>query len=107
MRACNPGQRVVLDAHLGVIGERVGNERDRRLQHVDLDAPAPAGALALVQRAEDAVAGVHAGGVVGDGRAAGLRVFRIEQEARDAAQRTGRRCRRPAVRCRARMRRIR
>ena len=86
MGACYTGQRIVLDALLGVISEWVGDERDRRLEHVDLDAPAPAGALALVQRPENAIAGKHPGGVVRNGRAAGLRVVWIEEEARDAAQ---------------------
>ena len=73
---------------LRVIGrERVGNERDGGLQHVDFDPAAAAGALALVERAQDAVAGIHAAGIVGDGRAADLRLVGIEQQARHAAQR--------------------
>ena len=73
--------------HLGVVGEWVRDECDRRLEHVDLDAAAAARALALVERAEDAVTGKHAGGVIGDGRAADLRMLGVEQEARDAAER--------------------
>ena len=38
-------------------------------------------ALTLIERAKDAVAGEHAGGVVGYGRPADLRLLRVEQQA--------------------------
>ena len=87
LRGRHPGQPVALDARPGVVRERIGNEGDARLQHVDLDAVAAAGPLAIVKSAEDAVAREHAGGVVGDGRPARLRMLRVELQAEDAAQR--------------------
>ena len=71
----------------GVVRKRVGDEGDAGLQHVDLDAMAAAAALALEQRAENAVAGKHSGGVVRDRRSARLRTLRIELQAGDPAQR--------------------
>ena len=44
-----------------------------------LDTAALASALALIERPQDAVAGIHAAGVVRDGRAADLRRLWIER----------------------------
>ena len=102
VRVGDARQRLVLDAAAGEGGERVRNERDGGLQHVDLDAAAPAGALALVQRAQDAVAGIHAAGVVRDGRAADLRRVRDRAAGSPCRSAPARHCHRTAARCRAR-----
>jgi hypothetical protein len=70
-----------VDAELRVIGERVRDERNGRFQHVDLDAAALAGPLALVERAEHPVGGIHAGDIVRDGRSVRLRIFGVEKQA--------------------------
>src|SRR5687768_13785981 len=83
LRGRDPGEAVADDCGPGVVRNRVGDEGDAGLQHVDLDAMAAAAALALEQRTENAVAGKHAGGVVRDRGAARLRALRIELQAGD------------------------
>src|SRR5436305_11128392 len=87
MGACHAGERIIADSHLRVIGKWIGNERDCRLEHIDLDPAAAARALTFVERAKNAVAGKHAGRVVGYGRAADLRMLGIEKEAGNPAER--------------------
>ncbi len=87
LRRSHPRQPVALDAGPGIVRERIRDEGDRRLQHIDVDAPSATAALALVERAEDAIGREHAGGVVGDRRAARLWRFGVDLEAQDAAER--------------------
>src|SRR6516162_9337486 len=87
MGACHARERIIVNSHLGVVGEWIGNERDRRLQHIDLDPPATARALTLVKSAKNAVAGEHPGCIVRYGGSADLRMLRIKKEARDPAER--------------------
>ena len=87
LRRAHPRERADRCAVSLVIDEGVRRERDRRFQHAGLDAAPLAGALALVQRAEDAVGGIEAGDVVGQRRPAGLRRLRIDELAQHAAER--------------------
>src|SRR5258708_5024946 len=83
LRGRHASEPIALDASAREIGERVGDEGDARLQHVDVDATAAAAAFALIQGAEDAVGREHAGGIVRDRRAARLRMRGIDLQAED------------------------
>src|SRR5215210_1100188 len=79
LRGAHPGQRTDFGAVALVTDESVGRERDRGLKHAGLDAPALAGTLALIQRAENPVGGIEAADIVGQRRPADARIFRFDE----------------------------
>ena len=91
LRRHDPRQRMLRDAVLHHVRPGIEHEGHGGFQHVHVDATRPAAAFALEQRAENAVAGVDSGHVVGDRGAGDLRVVGVEKHAGDAGQRLGHR----------------
>ena len=67
-------------------GERIGDERHRRFEHVDFEPAAAARAFAFEERGQNAGTRIHAGDVVGNRGTGDVGVGGIDEQAAHTAQ---------------------